>query len=159
MGKNILEVGVGSLINKLHLNKRRDVLFFGDIFVNYIKMCEIFGYKEEMKIIGQKWMNISLKNLLFGKIKKLPTSFLLNNIMKKIWINLGLMDNFHMNKRGDIIDIKTENEAITKTIGSNYFSLGLLIGVLNVIFDSHVEIIKSIQRHSFSEYTFMIENK
>ena len=152
ISKNILETTVGSLINKFYLSKRRDTLFFGDIFINYIKECEDAGYKEEMRRIGQKWSILCMKNLIPTNLKKLPPTILLNTIIKNVWINLGLMSNYYVNKKGNIIRIRTENEAITEMIGKNYFSVGLFIGNLNIVFDSQIHIIEFSQTKRYSEY-------
>ncbi|MCK4634367.1 MAG: hypothetical protein KAT37_00660 [Candidatus Aenigmarchaeota archaeon] len=158
LNKNIFEATVGSLVNKLHLSKRRDTLFFEDIFINYIKECEDAGHGEEMKRIGQKWMAVSFKTLMPSALERLPPVIILNMFMKNVWINLGLMKNFHANKTGDIIEIRTENEAITKVIGNNYFSVGLFIGILNIIFGSQVDVIEVSQREIFSKYVFKIKH-
>lgn len=156
--KNILETYVGGIINKFKIRKRRDVLFFIDILAQYIKECEKAGYSKEMEEIGQKWMNLGIQQVVPEIFKKIPI-FFLNKIMKKVWVNLGLVDDLHVIKKNNIIEIKTKNEGITRIIGKNSAMVGFYIGVLNVIFKSQIKCVKSLQIKKYCNYVFSIENK
>lgn len=158
--KNIFETAVGGLMNKLHLHKRRDTLIFADIFTNYIKACEDAGHREEIKEIAHKWMILYFNAFVPDILKKIPPLLLLNKIMKKIWANLGLLDDLIATKEGKKIIIKTRNERITKTIGKNDFLPALYMGVLNVLFNSQIKIINAFQtkdENQYNEYEFLIE--
>lgn len=152
--RNIMEVDVGRVINRFKVKSRRDVLFFEDILANYIKECESAGYGEESKIIGQKWMSLTTKNFLPITLRKLPYSILFNIILKKIWINLGLLDDIHVTKNNNIIKIKTTNETTTRIIGPNKAIIGIYTGLLNIIFNSQVECLNSLQTKRSCKYTF-----
>lgn len=156
--KNIMETNVGRLFNKFKIRSRRDVLFFEDIFANYVKECEKNGYGKEMKSIAQKWMNLAIQHTTPQILKKVPL-FFFNTVMKKVWINLGLIDNLSVSKNRNIIKIETENEVPTRIIGKNKFMIGSYIGILNVLFNSRVNCIEALQTKKHCEYIFEIENK
>ena len=160
LNKNIFETTVGSLVNKLHLSKRRDTLFFEDIFIKYIKECEDAGYGEEIKKIGQKWTYLFLKEFVPNILKKMSPTLFLNKIMKRVWINLGLLDDLIVVKENDKIILKTKNEEITKMIGKNDFLPGLYTGVLNILFNSKVKLIDLFQtkdKNEYNKYIFLIK--
>lgn len=157
--KNILEVKAGWILNKFKIRKRRVVLFFEDILAEYINECEKAGYEEEMKEIGQKWMNLVIQQLLPLFIKKLPATTILNNFLGRMWINLGLMNDLHTVQEDNIIRIETKNETNVKAIGKNQFAVGFYEGVLNILFQSQMKCINVIQTTEFCEYTFKIKNE
>ncbi|MCK4714765.1 MAG: hypothetical protein KAT35_04265, partial [Candidatus Aenigmarchaeota archaeon] len=104
--RNIMEANVGGVVNRFKIRKRRVTLFFGDIFMRYIEECEGSGHKKEMKSIAEEWMLHYFKVLVPGSLKSLPL-FLLNAVMRKVWINLGLMDDFRIVRKGDVMEIHT----------------------------------------------------
>lgn len=162
LNKNIFETSVGALVNKFYLNKRRDVLFFGDIITRYVKLCEIYGYGNELKEIYQHWTYLVLKELVPDILKKLPPVLFLNTVMKKVWINLGILDDLVCKKKGDKLILKTLNEGITRDIGENSIIPGLYIGVFNTLFEREVKLLFKFQtkeRNVFNKYIFLIENK
>ncbi|MCK4531596.1 MAG: hypothetical protein KAT94_01905 [Candidatus Aenigmarchaeota archaeon] len=153
--KNILETGVGEVVNKLKIKKRRNSLFFGDIFINYVRDCEAAGYPKEMMDIGQKWMFLYFKQLVPNTVKKLPLP-ILSRIMKRVWINVGLMEDFNIKVNNGLMEIETRKEAITGTIGRNQFSVGLFIGICNALFNSGVEVVRVSQTKNHNRYVFRI---
>ena len=156
--KKILEAEVGGVINRLKINKRRNSLFFGDIFTEYVKMCEHAGHSGDMMEIGQTWMQLYFSQLVPIAIKKLPLH-MFSGIMRKVWTNLGMMEDFRMKKRGDIIEIVTRGEAITGAIGDNMFSAGLFLGICNSFFNSGIDIVSVTQRKEISSYVFRKSGK
>ncbi len=155
--KGIIETTVGGIINKFEIKKRRNVLFFEDILANYIKECEDAGYETEIMNVGQQWMNLGVQEVVPEIFKKTP-NFFLNNVMKRVWINLGLMDDFHITKKDDIIVIKTKNEALTRIIGKNECLIGFYAGILNTLFNSQVECVNVFQTKEFCNYVYKIED-
>ncbi|NIO22720.1 MAG: hypothetical protein GTN38_01680 [Candidatus Aenigmarchaeota archaeon] len=151
--KNILETGVGGVVNKLRIKKRRNSLFFGDIFIGYVRECEESGYSKEMMDIGRKWMFLYFGQLVPGTIKKLPLP-ILSRIMKRVWINVGLMEDFNIKMKNGMIEIETRKEAITGTIGRNQFSVGLFMGICNSLFDSGIDVVKVSQTRNLNRYVF-----
>lgn len=156
--KGAMEAFRGGLVNKFKIRRRRVTLFFGDIFIGYVRACEKSGYKKEMEAAGQKWMVLYFRTLVPSAMKKLPIS-LLNMIMKKVWVNIGLMDDFNMEKNNNVATIKTANEAISKAIGDNGFSIGLYKGILNVLYESGAETVSAKQSAESSAYVFRITGK
>jgi hypothetical protein len=156
--RNIMETSVGRLLNKFKIKSRRNVLFFEDILANYIKECEKAGYEKEIRDIAKKWMNLTMQQMTPQVLKRTPM-FFLNVVMKKVWTNLGLMDDLKVSKQGNLVNIETKNEGITTFIGKNNFTLGLFIGILNVLFKSEIECIDYLQTKRFCKYSFKIKNE
>lgn len=157
--RGILEIFEGGILNRFKIKiKRRDILFFEDILAYYFKECENEKYEEKIKEIGQKWMVLT-GNFIPKALKILPPQTFFNSIMKKIWINLGLMDDFYLVKQGGVIKAKTKNEFFTRIIGKNNFTVGCSIGSLNAIFGCEVELINAHQTKKFCEYTLKLKHK
>ncbi|MFH1228848.1 MAG: hypothetical protein V1678_00290 [Candidatus Aenigmatarchaeota archaeon] len=158
LNKNILESGVGGISNKFKIKKRRDILFFEDIIANYVKECEKNGHRNEMLIVGEKWLCISLYQTIHPLFKKFPMLFL-NSILKKLWVNLGLVDNLAVSMENGRAIIITENEAITRIIGRNSIMTGSYKGILEVVLDSEVNVSSVSQNKKNCKYVFNITNK
>ncbi len=158
LNKNIMETGVGGIINKFIVKKRRSVLFFEDILANYIKECEEAGYGKEMEKIAEKWMIFSTPRLLPKYLKKSMFSSLFISLMKKVWVNIGLVDEIKFVKTNDIVKIKTRNEFITRCIGNNIFMAGLYRGIIGGGTGSKVESIDMKQTKDACIYTIKIKN-
>lgn len=156
--RNVLNTNVGNILNRFKIKHRRIVLFFEDILANYIRECENAGYEKEMKEIGQKWCVLTTKQLVPEVLKKLPLSIFFL-FLKKMWINMGLMDNLNIVKNKNIIKIETKNEGVTRIIGRNNTMLGFYTGVLNIFFKSQIECIESLQTKKYCNYVFTIENR
>jgi hypothetical protein len=112
-----------------------------------------------MKVIAQKWCALIVKQLTPETFRKLPFSLFFNILAKKVWINLGLMDDVHATKEDDVIKIETKNEGITRIIGENNFCFGLFIGILNILFASEIDDLKSLQTRKSSMYIFRIKKQ
>ncbi len=153
--RNVLESSAGRLFNKFKLKGRRNVLFFEDILSEYIRECERQNKGKELEEAGQKWMNLVMKLLIPSVFDKLPL-FFLNNIMKKVWINVGLLEDIRVTKKGNIVTVNTVNERITKKIGENSFLPSLYEGILNIVFDSKVTLLDKKQRKGSNRYRFSI---
>lgn len=153
--KGIVQSIRGGLFAKFRLPTRRLTLFFGDIFIGYLDECEKSGFGKEMGSAGQQWMTLFFGTLAPSAMKKLPVPFL-NIIMKKIWTYVALMDDFAMQKSGNIITIRTKNEAISMAIGKNEFSTGLYTGILGVLYNSRIETVSVNQTMGENTYVFRI---
>ena len=156
--KNIMEATINGVLNKFKGKSRRDILFFEDILADYVKECEDAGYKKEMKLISQKWASM-VQQVIPKTLRKLSPLFLLNVIMKKAWTNIGILDDLHITKENNIIKITTKNEALTRIVGKNEFSVGSYTGILNALYNSQLECIDVIQTKETSRYTFKFKNK
>src|SRR4030042_2046261 len=154
--RNIIETRVGGVANKFKFHKRRDTLFFEELLARYVAECEKEGFGPELIKIGQKWMFLYYHILLPEAIKKIPPVFFLNTLMKKIWVNMGLMDDFHIEKTDEIIRLTTKNEGMTRSIGANGLMIGFYIGIVNVLFDSSVKILEVKQEKESCTYTFRL---
>lgn len=159
LSRNIMEATVGGILYKFKLGKRRHTLFFEDILSLYVEKCEGAGYGDDSERNDQKWGSLIIKLLVPAPLKKLPPSIVLNRVMKKIWVNLGLMDDFYFVKKGDIIKIKTKNEGVTRIIGENRGMVGFHTGILNSIFNCQVDCVKAEQTKKLCGYTFKLKNE
>ncbi len=156
--KNIIETGIGRIVNKFHLPKRRNVMIFEEILTNYIKTSINSGHGEEMKNIAKHWAFLYIKNFLPKIITRIPNEIFLNTIMRNVWTNIGLLDNFKITRKGKIITITTLNEGISREIGKNEFSQGLWSGVLSALYNSDAENIETYQYKNTCKYTFRLKD-
>jgi hypothetical protein len=155
--KNIIETKVGEVANKFKFHKRRDTLFFEELLARYVIECENKGFGMHIMEISRRWMLLYFTVLVPSPIKRMPKFFLLNSVMRKIWNNMGLIEDYHMEKDGDVVRIKTVNEAITRTVGANKLTVGFHMGIMEALFGlkANVLIIKQDKEHC--EYEFRLE--
>lgn len=153
--KGTMESKVGGIINKFKIHKRKDVLFFYDIVMEYLKMCKNHGYHKETESMGQRWNNLVTQQLIPGFIKKMPITMVFNLFLKKLWINLGYLDDMTISEKNDTITIITKNEVVTKTIEKNRFMIGLYKGILEVFLQSQIKCIEVTQKEEESKYVFI----
>lgn len=157
--KNIMHTAPGGIINRFKILSRRDVLFFDDIFIPYIGMCEKSDNGESVKEVGREWMNLYFSILLPSELRKIPPATFFNLFMRKVWSNLGLLDDLKARAEGDCIRLMTKNEKITLTIGKNSFLPSLYMGALDVLCGSKVELGSSLQtkkKGGWNLYSFRI---
>ena len=156
--KNILEANVGGIVNKFKLHKRRDILLFEEILAKYIKICEDAGYKAGMREAAKEWSFAYVKNFLPKFMEKLPKSMLLNSVIRKVLINIGLLDDLKAAISNGIITFSTYNEAITRHIGENEFCIGLWEGVISGLYRRKIETLSAEQSNERSVYSFSIKD-
>ena len=154
--KNVLEVGVGILLNKFKGKSRRDTFFFEDILAEYVFDCQSKGYNQEMRCVGQEWMSRVIQELIPNTITKLPPDLFFNLIMRKIWINLGLMDDLNVVSKNNLFEFEIKNEGLTRLVGKNELAVGLYMGVLNALFERQVECKSVSQTRELCKYSFLI---
>ncbi len=154
--RGIMETVVGGIINKFKVKSRRDILFFEDILAKYILECEKAGQEEMTERVGNKWMYLTAKCFLPHTFNKLPLGFLFNQIGKKIWTNIGLMDNLKVEKKENNIKIETRNEYITRVIGKNRFSVGGWGAFLRLYFNLEFKRIEAAQKKEKCTYVFSL---
>jgi len=159
LSRNILKTTVGGVLNRFKIRSRRDTLFFEEIPAYYIKECEGAGYSKEMQDIGQKWGFLTIERTMPRAMERLLPTILLNAIMKKVWINLGLMDDLHVDVKNNSVILNTENESITRFIGENEFVVGLYMGILNALYRSEMGYINASQSKNSCRYVFEIRNE
>lgn len=157
--RGIMKVGTGGILNRFKAKGRRDVLFPEEILANYILECERAGFGDEIEEIGQVWMNMVLNYLLPSAFKRLPLESLFLNFAKKIWLNIGLMDDITIEKKGNKIYIETKREYVSRTIGKNRFASGAFMGILNIVYDSHFKLLESVQSRDLCEYIYETRDK
>ncbi|MCK5023713.1 MAG: hypothetical protein KAS04_06055, partial [Candidatus Aenigmarchaeota archaeon] len=154
--RKVLDIGSGWVVNRFKIKKRRDTLFFEDILAEYLKICETAGHEDEIIEIGQEWMILFFRQLLPSNMKKIPPTLLLNSIMRKIWINLGLMDDFEIRVNKEIVNIVSKNEGVTRIVGKNSTMVGFYIGILNALYEKNSKLISSNQNKKNCKYTFKL---
>jgi hypothetical protein len=156
LNRNILEATAGGIINKFKIKSRRSTLFFEDILAGYVKECENAGHAEELEKIGEKWGALYSGGVMVPIFKTIPPVIFLNTIMKKVWVNLGLLDDLHAVKKGDIIVFETKNECTTRIIGESKFLPGIYKGALGTLFNSELITEKALQTKTSSSYVFKL---
>jgi hypothetical protein len=160
--KNILSSTGGGIIYRFKVLSRRNVIFFDEIFMPYIGKCEKSGKSEAIESVGREWMNLCFSAFLPSELRKLPSATFLNLVMKKVWHNLGLLDDLVAKSEGNLIKVMTKNEKITMTIGKNVFLPGLYMGALDVLCGSKVEteeIKQTTNRDEWNLYVFRLTDK
>jgi len=132
--KNILEVDFGGILNKFEIKIRRNVLFFEDIFTDYIKNCEDSGYGKEMEEIAHRWGLMGAKTFTPKFLKRI-TKPLYVAVARKVWKNMNIISEGRIIKENDkFVTFKLKNEFITRVIGKNRFATGFFIGCLEVLY-------------------------
>ncbi|MEM7815926.1 MAG: hypothetical protein QXN71_02290 [Candidatus Aenigmatarchaeota archaeon] len=154
--RNIIETDFGGIINKFKISKRRDVLFFEEILAKYIKKCELAGYKKEMMDAAREWGFLYVKNFMPKIMENAPKNILFNRFLKRVWIELGLLEEFRAEINGNEITFITYDEAITRHTGENEFCKGLWEGVLSGIYRCKAETIYAEQSPVKSVYNFRL---
>ncbi len=154
--RGIMETSVGSIVNKFKVPKRRDTLFFEELLARYILECEKGGFSAETRKMGEKWGLLCSGILIPKTFKRIPSVFLLNNIIRKIWHNLGLVDDLHAEKNGKILKLTTKNETMTRFIGLNSFIPGFFMGTIEVLFNSSVNILEMKRKGEHCIYVFKL---
>ena len=136
--RGVLETVGGGILNKFQVRKRRSTLFFEDILAKYIRYSE---RKERnvcsMRNFGRSWALLGYKFLPTIAIKLSPI-FILNVFAKRIWHNVGLVDDLCAARTGSVISLDTKSEVITRSIGKNEFSIGTYEGTLSALYNSEV---------------------
>jgi hypothetical protein len=157
--KELLLITGGVILNFSKLKKRRDTLYFGDIPARYFQLCERKGFGPELKEIGRKWMHLYFTTLLPEAFRSIEPSALLNGLIKKVWINMGLMEDFLIEVDGKNVRIATKGEGTTELIGRNSFQTGFYEGILNALYGKEVETSKVTQSPLESSYEFRVTEK
>lgn len=155
--RKTLKIAGGVILNYFKIKRRRNTLYFGDIPARYFLLCEKNGFGEELRKIGQKWMYLYFSTMIPNSLKKLPPDDIINNIMRKIWANIGLMSDVHMERDGDCITIETKEEGMTELIGKNSFLLGFHEGIMNALYGREVETLEYRQAKNECYYLFKIK--
>ncbi len=120
---DVLKAKAGSILNTFKVLPRRDVLFFEDIFANYVLECEKAGFGKEVYDIGKKWNALGTSRIP-SAFRSFGIEYIVNLVVNKVWINLGLLDEFRMDHSGKVYTFSTKNEFITRVIGENMFTRG-----------------------------------
>ena len=155
--KNLIRNVIGGVMNISQGSvKRRYTLFFEDILALYAREIEAAGYGSRLQGMDQKWMNLVLNKHRGGLLSTLPPTIFVNDVLCPLWVQLGLMDDFVLTKKDELIRINTKNEGVTRIIGKNRGMVGFHMGVCNVAFDADVQHVSSAQTKSSCEYLYRI---
>lgn len=95
--------------------------------------------------------------MLPDALKRLPPEDIINSIMKKIWINIGLMSDIRMSVDEGRVEIKTKNEGMTELIGKNSFLLGFHEGIMNALYGRDADVLEYSQSKKECTYQFRIK--
>jgi hypothetical protein len=156
--KNIMQTSPGGIINMFKISKRRDVLFFEEILAKYIKMCEDAGYKPQMRQIANEWGFLYVKNFLPEFMENLPKRILLNSVIRKVLMNIGLLGDLKADIKNGEITLSAYEEAMTRCIGENEFCIGLWEGVLSGLYRRDAEMLSARQSSEKSVYVFSLKD-
>ena len=158
LARNVIETLRGGVFNKFRIKRRRDALFFEDILAEYLKECEREGYAEEIEKNNYDSFAMLIDNLLPGAMRSLPPGLIFNNVLRDVWVNIGLIDDMHADIRGDKVVFRMKNECITRLIGANRYSVGGIAGLIKSIFRCEVKSIsvKKLGENEW-EYEFLLE--
>lgn len=160
IGKGILETGVGFIVNKFRLKKRRDTFFFDDIGLEYVKILEENGYGEKLRKISYKWGAILYSSALPSSLKKLPYTISCNIFVKETFVNLGYLKDMEFRKEDHTVKVSTKGEVNIKKIGKNNLHTGMFMGMTSVFFDSDVGFVDvECNLHGDCLYTFKLLGK
>ncbi|MCD6591029.1 MAG: hypothetical protein J7K72_03600 [Candidatus Aenigmarchaeota archaeon] len=154
--RGIIRVAGGVIVNYFKIGGRRHTLYFGEIPAKYFLLCERHGFGDELRRIGQKWMYLFFSTLTPSYLRRLSPERLLNNIVKKMWANLGLIDDFHVEREGDTLCIEVKREGTTELIGKNSFQVGFHEGVLNAFYNKETEVVNVRQTKNRCIYKFRL---
>ncbi len=154
--RGTIDAVTGVILNRFKIKSRRNMLFFEDILANYVKTCEQNGKGVEIKKINQKWAILCISQLIPPVlIRILPVSILAQRI-KGVWINLGLVEDFKVEKNEDIITIVTKNEFVTRIVKNNVYMSGAYEGIINEVFGLGAICIEISQDKNISKYVFKL---
>lgn len=154
--KNILEIGSDGIYNRFKISTRRTTLFFEELGSVYIKKAESSGYARETERMGYLWMRLFFDNMIPSVLRRIPATTLLNNIVKKVWVNVGTMDDLLINREKQNIHILSVNEGLTRFIGKNSLMQGFYRGVLESLLRKPVELLDSSNNGNETRYHFRI---
>jgi hypothetical protein len=156
LSKDVLQAVVGAVINRDRGGKRRYTLFFEEIFADYILAIENEGFRDESSSIARQWMRLAMNNIITSLPAKLPPKVFLNILLKNIWAQLGLMDDFKLTQQKGVVRIKTVREGVSRLIGPTVFLTGFYEGILNAVYGREVELTKCSQSKSICDYTYRL---
>lgn len=157
--RKTIEMAGGVILNYFKIKRRRDTFYFGDIPASYFLLCEKNGFGGVLREIGCKWMKLYFSVLIPDAFRRIPPEDLLNGVVKKIWINLGLMSGYYITRKGRNLTVETRDEGMTELIGRNAFLTGFHQGVLSALYRREVEITDILQTRKQCSYGFRITNK
>ncbi len=157
--KNIIDVSVGRVVNRFKLKERRITLFFEEILAYYIKKCEDAGYAKETRGIGKQWGFITTSCIMPKFLRKVPITTLVNTVAKRVWINMGLIDDIRARKEGEKIIIKTKGEFITRCVGKNEFMSGARAGMIQACLGCSIKNEKLSKSGEWFVYSFVTDKK
>ena len=152
--RHVMETNVGVITNRFKGKSRRNVLMFEDILAEYIKECEKAGYGDWLEETGCKSSKLAMITFAPSFIKRLSITVIFNTIAKKMWINLGNIEDLSLIKDRDKLVLKTQNEVITRIIGPNRIAIGMYRGLLESILNSSVICVKALQTKKHCTYIF-----
>lgn len=163
--RNMMKLSGGGIINRFKARGRRTTFFFEDILAEYVKECDDSGHSDAIRDAGSEWMILTIRYLapsnymISAIIRKFPITTLFNKIAKKIWTNIGLVEDINVKKSRGRVTIETKAEFITRIIGRNSFMVGTYMGILAALTERNVEIQGAMQTRKKCRYTYILGNK
>ncbi len=159
LSQNVIEALRGGIFNRFKIKKRRDALFFEDILAEYIRECEKRGYGAEIEKNNYDSFVMLLDFLLPAWSRALPPS-LIFNMLRKVWVNIGLIDDMRVRIDGNAVFFRMKNECITRIIGANRYSVGGIGGIVKCAFrcEARATGVKKVGNGEW-EYSFELERK
>ena len=154
--RNVIDTSFGGIFNRFKVRKRRDILFFEDIFAKYFSLCDDMGYSHEIRDIAREWMGTISPKFVSTRLQLISPVKIVNSIGNVIWRNLGLLDSIKIAEKGRKISSVSKNEMITRLIGKNSFMIGCAEGILSSLYKTRINCIYHKQARDASIYEFDI---
>lgn len=156
--KGIMETSSSGLFNKFKMRKRRNVLFFNDILMEYVRECEKAGFGDDIRELSEKWGISIFERLVPGMMKMLPFNFLCNKVLAPVWKNLGYMEDILFKRNADSITIITKNETNIQRIGLNNLSIGFYMGMVGSICQRRAHYVDADKSGSICTYRLRLSD-
>jgi len=154
--KGLMEVGVGSVLNRFKINSRRDILIFEDLVCEHFQYLQEKGKGEVLFRVGKEWAFLCINNLLPSIIRKLGVVGTVENFCGPAWKNIGVLESVEIKQEGKEIILKTEGETISSKIGPNRFMEGFFAGVLSALYKQDITFLNSKNQSGIICYRFKI---
>lgn len=134
---SLLERGAirgGTIIsNRFGFVPRRDILFLEDIFIEFIRRCEMNGYGKEVADIAKKWTALCFSQFVPPNLRFFPR--IIFRTASNMWQRYGFVSNMQIKQlEENRFLITTSRDVLTAKIGTNdcvpAAYAGMLTGVL-----------------------------
>lgn len=154
--KRIIAINPGKIISTFKAKPRRYVIFFEELLAEYIKACEDNGEGPIIDHICRDAIALVAVSIAPKTLRKLPFLWVLNKVARNIWISIGGADDVRATRKGNTVTVAIQNGMVTRYIGSNHFTTGLLNGILTMLSGKQVIYAGETSNGGWHEYHFTL---